>query len=64
MEYADHEGLLGKEFVIITIDLREAGAGDEGAGSAARTRVTGYVGYGWLALFHSSSVNTPFLINS
>jgi len=31
MEHTGHDGLLGKEFVIIiVIDLREAGADDEG----------------------------------
>ena len=56
----------GKELIVVQIGLGEAEVGDEMVffWPAALAGLAHGIVHGWLALRHSSSVTTPFLINN
>lgn len=62
----DDNGPAGEELVFMEIGFRESEIHDDmiGSGPGFCAGLTGRIGHGRLALRHSSSVNTPFLINS
>ncbi len=66
MAFEDDDGPARKELILMQIGLGEAEIRDEivFSGPGALAGFARRVGHGWLALRHSSSVTTPFLINS
>jgi len=62
----DDNGPAGEELVFMEIGFRETEIHDDmiGSGPGFCAGLAGRIGHGRLALRHSSSVNTPFLINS
>lgn len=66
MALEDEDGPAGKELIVVQIGFRESEIRDEMIGSRPGfcAGLAGGIGHGRLALRHSSSVNTPFLINS
>jgi len=66
MAFENDDGPAGKELILVQIDLGEAEVGDEMVflRPDALAGLAGGVAHGWLALRHSSSVTTPFLINN
>ena len=64
--FEDDDGPAGEELIVVQIGLGEAEISDEMVflRPAALAGATGTIRHGWLALRHSSSVTTPFLINN
>ena len=66
MALEDEDGPAGKELIVVQIGFRESEICDEmvESGPGFCAGLAGRIGHGRLALRHSSSVSTPFLINS
>ena len=64
--FEDDDGPAGEELIVVQIGFGEAEISDEMVflRPAALAGATGTIRHGWLALRHSSSVTTPFLINN
>ena len=64
--FEDDDGPAGEELIVVKRGLGEAEVSDEMVflRPAALAGTTGTIRHGWLALRHSSSVTTPFLINN
>ncbi len=62
----DDDSPAGEELILIQIGLGEAEVSDEMVffRPAALAGLARWIRHGWLALCHSSSVTTPFLINN
>ena len=66
MAFEEDDGPAGEELIIMQVGLGEAEVGDEMVffRPDVLAGATCLIRHGWLALRHSSSVTTPFLINS
>ena len=64
--FEEDDGPAGEELIVMEIGPGEAEVSDEMVffGPAALAGFARGVRHGWLAFRHSSSVTTPFLINS
>ena len=64
--FEDDDGPAGEELILMQVGLGEAEVSDEMVffRPAALADFASWIRHGWLALRHSSSVTTPFLINS
>ncbi len=64
--FEDNDGPTAEELIVVQIGLGEAEVSDEMVffRPAALAGATSIICHGWLALRHSSSVTTPFLINN
>lgn len=62
----DEDGPAGEELIVMEVGRRNAEIRDDmiGSGPGLCAGLAGRIGHGRLALRHSSSVSTPFLINS
>lgn len=64
--FEDDDGPAGEELILMQVGLGEAEISDEMVffRPAALAGFAPWIRHGWLALRHSSSVTTPFLINN
>src|SRR4249920_1499719 len=64
--FEDDDGPAGEELILMQVGLGEAEVSDEMVffRPATLADFASWIRHGWLALRHSSSVTTPFLINN
>ncbi len=62
----NEDGPAGEKLIVVQIGFRESEIRDDmiGSGPGLCAGLAGMIGHGRLALRHSSSVNSPFLINN